>query len=164
MQTNVFLGNADPLLGGNFRAEAQPDYDARLAELQQMQQRIEQQRQQAKQPTSAPIWDEIEHITSELSDREFAAISADKTYQDNQAAVLGILQREQARILRPIVESTADGKTALQTLLDTIKRLRKDAAKETDRSLELFTEYTQKFSDMTYSDFLKMKNAKTKKK
>lgn len=169
MQTNVFLGgNTDPLLGNaNPYAATQNDYDAKIAELQAMQQRLEQQKQQSnyfQKANSSPIWDEIEKITSELSDREFELINNSKEYQESQSAVMTILNREYMRLMRPIVESTTDGQNALKTHLELLKRLRKDATREVDKNIELFNEYTQHYSDMTYSEFLKMKKSNNKKK
>lgn len=167
MQTNVFLGNTpDPLLGGN-GYNIPTDYDAKIAELQAMQQRLEQQRQQAsanysKISNSSPIWDEIEKLTSELSDREFEIINKSEEFQSSQNTVMAILQREYMRLMRPIVESTSDGKNALKSHLELIKRLRKDATREVDKNIELFNEYTQNYSDMTYSEFLKIKRPKKK--
>lgn len=170
MQTNVFLGGADPLLGGS--AVSSPiDYDQRIAELQQMQQRLEAQRQQQRSQvvngqsqSQAPIWDEIEKLTAELSDREFAIVSQDEEFQQSQQTIMAILQREQMRLMRPIVEGTQDGKAALENHLALIRQLKKKATKEADRNMELFNEYTQHYSDMTYSEFLKMKNGNNPKK
>lgn len=164
MQTNVFLGNsADPLLGSGHAVVN--DYDAKIAELQAMQQRLEQQRQQGnyfQKLNSSPLWDEIENITAELSEREFSIIDKNEEFQASQRAVMAILQREYMRLMRPIVESTTDGKKALQTHLELIKRLRKEATREVDKNIELFNEYTRQYSNMTYSDFLKMKKGKKK--
>lgn len=165
MQTNVFLGNSpDPLLGGN-GYNTSTDYDTKIAELQAMQQRLESQKQQSnyfQKVNSSPVWDEIEKITSELSDREFEIINKSEEFQTSQNAVTAILQREYMRLMRPIVENTADGKDALKSHLDLIKRLRKDATREIDKNIELFNEYTQNYSDMTYSEFLKMRKSKKK--
>lgn len=169
MQTNVFLGgNADPILNGSNYATPS-DYDAKIAELQAIQQRLEQQRQQAsavnysKKQNSSPIWDEIEKLTSELSDREFEIINQSGDFQASQNVIMTILQREYMRLMRPIVENTTDGKQALESHLKLIKNLRKDATHEINKNMELFSEYTEKYSDMTYSDFLKMKKSNKKK-
>lgn len=166
MQTNVFLGgNADPILsGGNYATPS--DYDAKIAELQAMQQRLESQKQQSnyfQKTNSSPIWDEIEKLTSELSDREFEIINQSEDFQASQNAIMAILQREYMRLMRPIVESTADGKQALESHLKLIKSLRKEATHEINKNMELFSEYAEKYSDMTYSDFLKMKKSNKKK-
>lgn len=168
MQTNVFLGNTpDPLLGG---ANYTPiDYDQRIAELRQMQQNLEAQKQQSRtavtqQQSQSPIWDEIEKLTAELSDREFDIVNRDEEFQQSQQTIMAILQREQMRLMRPIVEGTSDGKVALENHLALIKQLKKKATKEADRNMELFNEYTQHYSNMTYSEFLQMKNGSNKPK
>lgn len=165
MATNVFLGNSpDPLLGNS--AVTPIDYDRQIAELQQMQQRLEGQRQQqraqiltAPQQAQAPIWEEIEKLTSEMSDREFEFVNKDEDFQNSQQSIMAILQREQMRMMRPIVEGTTDGRAALENHLALLKQLRKKAAREADRNMDLFNEYTQHYSDMTYSDFLKLKKS-----
>lgn len=169
MQTNVFLGGADPLLGNS--AVTPIDYDQRIAELEQAKQRLEAQRQQQRaqvingaQKSQSPVWDEIEKLTAELSDREFDIVNRDEEFQASQQAIMAILQREQMRLMRPIVEGTQDGKAALENHLVLIKQLKKKATKEADRNMELFNEYTQHYSDMTYSEFLQMKNGTAKEK
>lgn len=170
MPTNVFLSGADPLLRDT--AVTPIDYDRQIAELQQMKQRLEAQRQQqmaqvvngAQPQSQAPIWDEIEKLTAELSDREFDIVNRDNEFQQSQQTIMSILQREQMRFMRPIVEGTQDGKAALENHLALIKQLKKKATKEADRNMELFNEYTQHYSDMTYSEFLQMKNGTTGKK
>lgn len=162
MQTNVFLGNADPLLGAS-SVNTPLDYDRQIAELQQMQNRLEAQRQQQinnavnNQPQS-PIWDEIEKLTDEFTDREFNIVNKDEEFQQSQQKIMSILQREYMRMMRPVVEHTKDGKEALENHLALVKKLKKKVTKEADKNMELFNEYTQHYSDMTYSEFLKMKN------
>ncbi len=169
MQTNVFLGGADPLLGGS--AVTPIDYDRQIAELKQMQERLESQRQQQRtqvannpRQSQSPVWDEIEKLTAELSDREFDIVNRDEDFQQSQQTIMAILQREQMRLMRPIVEGTQDGKAALENHLALIRQLKKKATKEADRNMELFNEYTQHYSDMTYSEFLQMKNGSNPKK
>lgn len=166
MQTNVFLGGTDPLLGSTSYQATPNDYDAKIAEMQAIQQRLEMQKQQvsySKNTSNSPIWDEIEKLTSELTDREFELVNNNPEFQTSQSALMSILNREYMRMMRPIVESTHDGKTALTSHLDLLKKLRKDAAREVDKSMELFSEYTQNYSDMTYAEFLKKKKAKKTK-
>lgn len=165
MQTNVFLGGTDPLLG-NANQYNPNDYDAKIAELQAMQQRLEAQKKQvsySEKQSGAPIWDEIEKLTSELSDREFEIVNKSEEFQSSQGTIMAILNREYMRLMRPIVENTTDGRNALKSHLETLKRLRKEATREADKNIELFTEYTQKYSDMTYAEFLKIKKGKKNK-
>ena len=41
-----------------------------------------------------------------------------------------------------------------------MKRLKKDAANENNKTMDLFKEYTENYPDMSYSEFLKMKRNK----
>ena len=70
---------------------------------------------------------------------------------------MSILQREYMRVMRPIVENTKDGKEVLDKHLLLVKKLKKSAADEANKNLELFNEYTEKYSEMPYAEFLKMK-------
>lgn len=168
MQTKVFLEGGDPLLADS--PVTPVDYEQRIAELQQMLQRLEAQKQQqtqqavnGKPQSQSPIWDEIERITADFSDREFDIVNRDEDFQASQNAIMAILQREQMRMMRPIVEGTKDGKEALENHLSLIRQLKKKAAKEADRNMELFSEYTQNYPDMTFSEFMKMKSGTGKK-
>lgn len=171
---NIFLNSSDPLLNstsdyfGNNR-----NLEEEIARLDRAQQALEQRknemahaRQTMAQPqqSQSPVWDEIEKLTAELSDREFDMINNNEDFQASQQTILAILQREQMRLMRPIVERTQDGKEALDNHLALIKQLRKKATKEADKNMELFNEYTQHYSDMTFSDFMKMKNGTGKTK
>lgn len=123
-----------------------------------MQQRIESQRKQVGVNASqSPTWDEIERITAELSDSEFALINQNEDFQKSQADIMAILQREQMRIMRPIVENTQDGKQALDKHLALVKRLRKEASSELMKNLETFNDYTQNHSDITFAEYLRTK-------
>ena len=73
---------------------------------------------------------------------------------------MSIVQREQMKIVLPYVEGCKDGKEAIEEHLATIKILKKKIGKQKEDNLELFNEYTQHYSDMTYTDFLAMKRKK----
>lgn len=168
---NFFLGaTPDPLMGGgNYQL---PNIDEKIEQLRQTQQQLEQYRQQVVQQQSqpqtpqsrTPLWDEIEKITSGMTEREFELINSNEEYQLSNQAIIGLIQREQMRIVRPIVENSKDGKDILDKHLALIKRLRKTASEEANKNLELFNEYTEHYSDMTYAEFLKMKRGGGKKK
>lgn len=104
-----------------------------------------------------PVWDEIDKIVSDMSDREIEYLNGNGEFQQSNQRVMAILQREQLRIMRPIVEGCKDGKEALDNHLALVKKLRKEAANESDKAMDLFKEYTENYPDMPYAEFLKMK-------
>jgi len=172
MQNNIFLGGSDPLLG------VQPNYfksggvEEELARIQAMQQQLDQKKLEianarqnisgTQQTSRTPVWDEIDKIVSDLSDSDLDYLNSNEEYQKSNQVVMAILQREQLRMMRPIVEGTKDGKEALEAHLSLVKKLRKEAANESDKAMSLFKEYTEHYADMPYAEFLKMKR-KTQK-
>lgn len=167
MQNNIFLGS-DPLLGSStYQA---PNFDERIAQLKQMQDDLEKQKQMMSHPqnvqaqSKSPVWDEIDKVTSDLSDRDFSYISENEEFQKSNNAIMAILHREYMRVMRPIVEGTKDGKEALENHLQLVKKLKKESERESSRNMDLFNEYTENYSDMTFDDFMKMKREKSKAK
>ena len=149
---NIFLGS-DPLL-------TSANYDNRLAELQQMQQALEQQKQQLMQRpqenvSQSPVWDEIERLTAELTDKEFAFISENEEFVKSQNKIAEALQAEYMRMMRPMVERSHKG--LLDEHLVLLKRLKKEASKEIDKQMDLLQEYVTKHPDIPFAEFLKTK-------
>ena len=166
---NIFLGS-DPLLGQTptYQRGSVEDELARIAAMQQQLDQKKLEIENAKlnfnqpQQSKTPVWDEIDKIVSDMSDNEIEYLNSNEEYARSNQAVMSILQREQLRMMRPVVEGTKDGKEALENHLALVKRLKKEAANESDKAMNLFKEYTEKYSDMPYSEFLKMKRNKEK--
>lgn len=148
---NIFL--SDPLL-------TSASYDNRLAELKQMQQALEQQKQQMMQrpqeiATQSPVWDDIEKLTAELSDKEFEYINNNEEFAKSQQSIAEALQAEYMRMMRPIVEH--NHKALLDDHLVLLRRLKKEASKEIDKQMDLLQEYVTKHPDIPFAEFLKTK-------
>lgn len=166
--TNIFLGNSpDPILGNRTNFESQ------IQELDRAMQMLEQQRQslvgmqsmsqqpQAQQRQSVtPIWDEIDSLTAKMTEKEFAVMASSEEFQDSAKVINELVQATQLAQLRPVVEQTQEGKDALEKHLTLIKRLKKSAEAEVNKELEDFKEYTEKYSDMPYAEYQKMKRTK----
>ena len=140
-----------------------------LARIAAMQQQLDQKKMEIEsaklnmaQPAQSktPVWDDIDKLISEMSDREVEYLNGSSEFAESNQKVLSILQREQLRMMRPVVEGTKDGKEALESHLNLVKRLKKDAANESNKAMDLFKEYTENYPDISYSEFLKMKRNK----
>lgn len=163
-----FNRGTDPLLGSG------PDYSAHLAELEQAQKAIEQQRQsilklaQGSQnpeavPTSAtPIWDQIDTLTDNMTAAEFQAMQADESYQRSFGELMAYVGAIQLQMIRPHIEGTPEGKKLLEQHLTTVKFLRKAAADNVDKKLADFEDYTKNYSHMSWEEYLKTKGGKKK--
>lgn len=149
--------NFDPILTDNnqYGLSQIEEEQKRLAE--RVEQLKQVRMQPARQQAATPVWDEIDSIVAGMSDQELDMMNGNEEYLESSAAVQGILQREYLRIMRPIVENTKDGKDALEKHLTLIKRLRKSAKEAVNRKYSLMDEYLERYSDMTFDEFIKMK-------
>lgn len=143
-------------------------YDTRLPELEKEQQAYIQRIQELQKrgvvnETQTPVWDEIDNIISGLSDKEFEFLNNNQEFQESSAIVTSILNREYLKIMRPRVEGTRDGKDALEKHLTLVKRLKKSAADEVNKKYSMLDEYMEKYSDMSFNDYLAMKKGGKKK-
>lgn len=166
---NVFIGGGDPLLGSSSNS-INADMEAYERRLQEILSQVQAQKQMALNPQSqaqrsqSPLWDEIDNIVNDMTDMEIDVLNNDPEYQKAQNTLMGILNREYMRIMRPIVEGVKDGKETLENLMSITKRVKKSASEEANKNIALFNEYTSKYADMPYAEFLKLKNSGNKKK
>lgn len=132
---------------------AQEELARKMENLRSMQQASRMQQEQSK----TPIWDEIDGLIASMSEKELQFLSNAEEFQASNERVMGVLNREYLRIMRPIVEGTKDGKEALEAHLALVKRLKKDAADEVNRKYALLDEYMEKGGDMTLNEFINLK-------
>lgn len=163
-----FNRGTDPLLGSG------PDYSAHLAELEQAQKAIEQQKQsilklaqgaqspEATPTSSTPIWDQLDALTDSMTPAEFQAIQADDNYQKSLGELMEYVAAVQLQLIRPRIESSPEGKKLLEQHLTTVKFLRKAAADNVDKKLADFEDYTKNYGHMSWEEYLKTKGGQKK--
>ena len=163
-----FNRGTDPLLGSG------PDYSAHLAELEQAQRAIEQQKQsilklaqntqspEPAQTSPTPIWDQIDTLTDNTTAAEFQAMQADKNYQKSLGELMEYVGAVQLQLIRPRIEASPEGKKLLEQHLTTVKFLRKAAADNVDKRLADFEDYTKNYSHMSWEEYLKTKGGEKK--
>ena len=123
--------------------------------LEQQKQNISMSMQQPQQQSSAPVWEEIERLTAELTDKEFNYISQNEEFVKSQQAIADAMQTEYMKMMRPIVER--NHRPMLDEHLVLLKRLRKEASKEIDKQMDLLQEYVTKHPDIPFAEFMKTK-------
>lgn len=163
---NINIGGVDPLLGST------PNYAAQLRELEAKQRMLDEHKKQAAQLYSqvesaqspagsqTPIWDEVDTITGNMSEAEFAEMQNNPEYQASLKELMTFVGAMQLQAIRPMVEQSKEGRDILEQHLATVKVIRKSASAKVDKQLTLFKEYTEKYSNMTYDEFLKTKGGK----
>lgn len=147
----------DPLLQD--RRYSLPELEKEQEVMQQKIADMKRSYQQPSQPVT-PVWDEIDSITSSLTDKEFDYLQNNQEFQESSMDIQQILQREYMRIMRPIVEQTKDGKDALDRHLTLLKRIQKTAKEEANKKEALMNEYIMQYSHLTWQEFIDMKNGK----
>ena len=166
---NFYFNASDPLLSpqGNYtdvdnQIKEMQRLQDELAQRQQMLQNSKQSMQQAPPKSQTPVWDEIDSIMQGLNDQEFGRVSGNEEFVESQNRILAIIQSMQIQMIRPHVEASKEGREALDYHLTLVKRLRNAASKERDDELAEFREYKEKYADMPYGEFIKMKREKAK--
>lgn len=160
----MFGNNTDPLLGGN-------SYSMQMQELGKMQQdlvnrmqALQQLGEQVQQPqiprSQTPTWDEIDRATAAMSEKEFELMTQNEEFKESQKQIDAITQVVLMRALRPMIEQTKEGKDALDNHLTLVNRLKKSVAKEVDAEMIAWREYKEKYSHLSYDEYLKMKGGK----
>ena len=87
-------------------------------------------------------------------------MAASEEFQESAKVINELVQATQLAQIRPIIEQSQPGKDALERHLTLVKRLKKSAEAEVNKELEDFKEYKEKYSDMPYADYQKMKRTK----
>lgn len=164
---NIFIGGQDPLLSSNVNYS---NIDSQIGEINrlkaligQKEQYLEQMKSQITQGDSqqvksrTPVWDEIDSIIQSLNDKEYELVSNNEEFIESSNNIAAILQSAYMEMMRPIVEGSQKGKDALDNHLTLVKRLKKSASSEVKKEISDFQEYTEKYSDIPYSEYLKMK-------
>lgn len=146
-------------------------FDTKISELQQMQQQLELQKrmyeQQVSQPANeqrsqSPVWDE-DSIWDSMTEKEREVVTSSEEFIESSNHISMLLNEQYMAMMRPMVEQSKAGRDALDNHLTLLKRLRKSAQKEADAELDDFKEYKEKYSDMPYSEYQKMKREQVKK-
>ena len=123
------------------------EWAQKFAELQKQKGNFNMQPQQSKTPT----WDEIDKIMDGLTESQKSYLNQNQDFVESYQDVANILQREELRIIRPLVEQTKDGKEALDKHLALIKKLKKNALQEEDKNMALTNH-----SDKTWQEYLEL--------
>lgn len=163
-----FNFGADPLLSG-----VSSDYSSQFKDIEQQQMLLEQRKKQltelaqqaqaengGRTSSQTPIWDEIDTITNNMSDAEFAELQSSEEFKRSSEALTNYVAALQLKAMRPVVEKSEEGRKLLEQHLATVKVLKSTASKKVEEELSTFKEYTEKYSHMTFEEYMKTKGKK----
>lgn len=110
--------------------------------------------------SQTPLWDEIDRIEDNLTGAQRQYLLQNQDYVDSLQYVTKLVQDEELRIIRPRIESTQQGQEALKKHLSLMQRLKKEVNKAEEQKNALLNDYMTNHSDMTWSEYLTMKQGK----
>lgn len=113
--------------------------------------------QNGKPTPAVNAWDETERELSTLTDEQKAELMQDEQFTEVNMSIQVLLQDLLNKILKPEVLKSEQGNKLLEDRLEIVRSLKKKIVKESGKRMELFKEYTEKYSDMTWDEFLKSK-------
>ena len=149
----------DPLLQkslSNYNNYQISDIEDRLEELYQHKKKLE------SNPTrpSSNIFNEVEKEFEGLTDEQKKYVYSDDDYQRHAIAFSDLAQAELIAFIKPRLLQNETVIKLLESQRDVIRLLKKQMNAENDKRLSDFKEYTEKYSDMTYAEYLKTKTTR----
>lgn len=148
----IFPSGSDPLL----------TTDSTLAQLEAYKQQLladkaKMTQQTNKQPVVDNPWDDTEKELSSLTDEQKTMLMSDEQFVEVNNNIQLFLQELLNSLLKPEMLKNEAGNKLLKERLDIVKSLKKKVVKESNKRMELFKEYTEKYSDITWDEFIKNK-------
>ena len=153
----IFPGRQDPLLNS----------DDAIQQLELYKQQLianKKKMEQLTQSSNAPIandhnsdWDETERELATLTEDQKLELMSDEQFVECNASIQVLLQELLDKMLKPELLKNEKGKKLIEERLNIVRSLKKKVIKESNKKMDLFKEYTEKYSDMSWDEFLKMK-------
>lgn len=151
--SNNFTFTTDPLLGNNMSTEDT------WKQLEMYKNKLVEKQEQLKPVAPDTLWEDLDREFSSLTDEQKQILLDKDEFKESQHEVDMMTQSVLASILRPYILQSPDARSTVEKQLDTIKTLKKQVVKESNKQNEMFKEYTEKYSNISWSEYIKMKQA-----
>lgn len=105
------------------------------------------------------LWTKIDNEINSLTDSQKQKLFGKPEYIELNNQIQIKVQGELLNLVKSKVESGEEGKDLLKSLLDTIKKQKREIIEESNKELELFNkfkEFSKSNPDITYEQFIKM--------
>lgn len=147
----IFPHQGDPLLT-----------DDALNQLEMYKQQLLANKSKMEQPNktaaSTNSWDETERELATLTEEQKADLMKDEQFLEVNSSIQLMLNELLNKILKPEMIRNEQGVKLLDDRLEIVRTLKKKIVKESNKRMELFKEYTEKHSDITWDEFLKSRS------
>lgn len=125
-------------------------YRRRKAMEEQANHPVAQQRQQSN------IFNELENEFEGLTDEQKMSIYSDEDYQKAELEFSQLMQAEIIAFIRPRLLNNDRAVRLLNDQKDTVRLLKRKFAADSQKRLDEFKEYTEKYSDLTFEEYKKV--------
>ena len=105
------------------------------------------------------LWTKIDNEINSLTDSQKQKLFGKPEYIELNNQIQIKVQEKVLNLVKSKVESDEEGKDLLKSLLDTIKKQKREIIEESNKELELFNkfkEFSKSNPDITYEQFIKM--------
>ena len=128
-------------------------YDAVITQYQALQQKIPQT------PTKDYLG-ELDSITRDMDQDIIEKLSNDADYNRINAELQYLIQEEMLRSVRWKINSNPDAVAKIDKMKEIINMAKKEKNDENNRNLMELNDYIKNYSDLTFDEYKRLKNAK----
>lgn len=128
-------------------------YDAVITQYQALQQKIPQT------PTKDYLG-ELDSITRDMDQDIIEKLSNDTDYTRINAELQYLIQEEMLRSVRWKINSNPDAVAKIDKMKEIINMAKKEKNDENNRNLMELNDYIKNYSDLTFDEYKRLKNAK----
>lgn len=128
-------------------------YDAVITQYQALQQKIPQT------PTKDYLG-ELDSITRDMDQDIIEKLSNDADYTRINAELQYLIQEEMLRSVRWKINNNPDAVTKIDKMKEIINMAKKEKNDENNRNLMELNDYIKNYSDLTFDEYKRLKNAK----
>lgn len=157
---NFVFGSADPLLYSNIvpRQEyTEPDIKRQLDTVMQQYQQLQQTRQ--AEPAQKDWVGDFDNTLKSLDIDVAEALSNDQEFTQLNAMMQQDIQNEIMTTIKWKLNGKQDTVQRVKRMLDIIDNYNRSKANEDKKNLSEIADYIQNYSDMTFNDYKKLKEA-----
>ena len=157
---NFVFGSTDPLLYSNIvpRQEyTEPDIKRQLDNVMQQYQQLQQNKQM--EPPQKDWIGDFDKTLKTLDNDVAEALSADQEFIQLNNVIQQDIQNEIMMSIKWKLNGKQDTVQRVKRLMDIIDNYNRNKANEDKKNLSEIADYIQNYSDMTFNDYKKLKEA-----
>ena len=159
---NFVFGSTDPLLYNTTmpRQEyiSEPDIKRQLDSVMQQYQQLQQSKQQ-EAPAQRDWLGEFDSLLKDLDSSVAESVANDQEFSQLNALIQQDIQTEIMSSIKWRLNSNSNVSQRIKRAIDIVNHYQQNKANEDKKNISELTDYIQNYSDMTFNEYKKMKEA-----